>query len=46
MARKQRTGKNPRTGAAIKIPARKVPKFKPGKALKDVVATGKKAKKK
>lgn len=31
------TGRNPRTGAAIKIPARKVAKFKPGKALQDAV---------
>jgi len=35
--RAARQGKNPRTGAAIKIPARKVPKFKPGKSLKDSV---------
>jgi DNA-binding protein HU-beta len=35
--RKQRTGRNPRTNEAIKIPAAKVPKFKPGKALKDAV---------
>ncbi len=32
-----RTGKNPRTGAAIKIAASKVPAFKAGKALKDIV---------
>ncbi|MFI4939003.1 MAG: HU family DNA-binding protein [Burkholderiales bacterium] len=32
-----RTGRNPRTGDAIKIKAAKVPKFKPGKALKDAV---------
>ena len=31
------TGRNPRTGAAIKIPARKVAKFKAGKALQDAV---------
>ena len=31
------TGRNPRTGEAIKIPARKVAKFKPGKALQDSV---------
>ncbi len=31
------TGRNPRTGAAIKIKAAKVPKFKPGKALKDAL---------
>ncbi len=35
--RKERTGKNPQTGATMTIPAKKVPKFKPGKALKDVV---------
>ncbi len=35
--RKARTGRNPRTGAEIRIPASKVPKFKPGKALKDAV---------
>lgn len=32
-----RTGKNPRTGEAIKIKASKVPAFKAGKALKDIV---------
>lgn len=31
------TGRNPRTGAAIKIPARKVAKFKPGKSLQETV---------
>ena len=31
------TGRNPRTGAAIKIPARKQAKFKAGKALQDSV---------
>ena len=35
--RAARTGRNPRTGDAIKIKAAKVPKFKPGKALKDAV---------
>ncbi|MFZ5905891.1 MAG: HU family DNA-binding protein [Nitrospirota bacterium] len=35
--RKARTGRNPQTGAAIKIPARKVPKFSAGKAFKDAV---------
>ena len=33
--RASRAGRNPRTGAAIKIKAAKVPKFRPGKALKD-----------
>ena len=33
--RKATTGRNPQTGAAIKIPASTQPKFKAGKALKD-----------
>ncbi|MES2366411.1 MAG: HU family DNA-binding protein [Pseudomonadota bacterium] len=35
--RAARTGRNPRTGAAIKIKAAKIPKFRAGKALKDAV---------
>jgi DNA-binding protein HU-beta len=35
--RAARTGRNPRTGDAIKIKAAKVPKFRPGKALKDAL---------
>ena len=35
--RAARTGRNPRTGEAIDIPASKVPGFKAGKALKDAV---------
>ena len=35
--RTARQGRNPRTGAAIKIRAAKVPKFRAGKALKDAV---------
>jgi DNA-binding protein HU-beta len=30
-------GRNPRTGAKIKIPAKRLPKFRPGKQLKDAV---------
>ena len=37
MKRKARMGRNPQTGAEIKIPAKTAPKFKPGKALKDAV---------
>ena len=33
--RKARRGRNPITGAAITIPARKVVKFTPGKALRE-----------
>jgi DNA-binding protein HU-beta len=35
--RAARTGRNPRTGAEIKIKAARVPKFRAGKALKDAV---------
>lgn len=35
--RAARVGRNPRTGEAIKIKSAKVPKFKPGKGLKDAV---------
>lgn len=40
--RAARTGRNPQTGAAIKIAAAVVPRFTPGKALKDAVNKGKK----
>ena len=36
-SRDARAGRNPRTGATIKIKAAKVPKFRPGKALKDAL---------
>ena len=36
--RAARTGKNPQTGAEVKIPATTVPAFKAGSALKDAVA--------
>ncbi|MBI2399393.1 MAG: HU family DNA-binding protein [Xanthomonadales bacterium] len=35
--RAARTGRNPRTGATIKIKASKIPAFKAGKALKDAI---------
>jgi DNA-binding protein HU-beta len=35
--RRASTGRNPRTGETIQIPASKQPKFKAGKALKDAV---------
>lgn len=35
--RAPRTGRNPRTGETIQIEGAKVPKFRPGKALKDAV---------
>lgn len=36
--RAARQGRNPRTGAAIKIPATKVPRFRPGKDFKEAVS--------
>ena len=36
--RAARSGKNPRTGEAVEIPASKAPVFKAGKALKDAVS--------
>ncbi len=35
--RKERDGRNPKTGEKIKISAMKVPRFKAGKTLKDAV---------
>ncbi len=37
MKRKARTGRNPQTGRAIQIPAKRVPKFGPGKTLREKV---------
>lgn len=39
--RSARTGRNPRTGKEIKIAAKKVARFKPGKSLSDTVSAGK-----
>jgi integration host factor subunit beta len=38
--RKPRTGRNPKTGAKVEVPAKKIPYFKPSKELKDLVNTG------
>jgi integration host factor subunit beta len=35
--RPPRMGRNPRTGASVPIPERRVPHFKPGKALREAV---------
>jgi DNA-binding protein HU-beta len=35
--RKARTARNPRTGETINVPARRAPKFKPGRELKKQV---------
>ena len=36
-SREAREGRNPRTGESMSIPASRIPKFKAGKALKDLV---------
>lgn len=38
--REARTGRNPRTGAAVKVAAKRVPFFKPGKELRAAVNGG------
>ncbi|HAZ60934.1 MAG TPA: DNA-binding protein HU [Gammaproteobacteria bacterium] len=35
--REARTGRNPKTGEPIELKAARVPKFRPGKALKDAL---------
>lgn len=35
--RKARVGRNPQTGKEIKIPAMKVPKFRPGREFKEAI---------
>ena len=44
--RKAREGKNPQTGEKIKIAAKRVPKFKPGKDFAEQVNSSKKSSKK
>lgn len=38
--RAARMGRNPRTGEPLQIPAKKIPRFRPGKVLKEMVAGG------
>jgi DNA-binding protein HU-beta len=38
-SRQARTGRNPQTGKEINIAEAKVPKFRPGKALKDAISS-------
>ena len=38
--RKPRVGRNPKTGAKVEVPAKKIPFFKPSKELKDLVNEG------
>ena len=35
--RRARIGRNPKTGARVEVPQKKIPFFKPGKALRGVV---------
>lgn len=43
--RKARTGRNPQTGAEIRIAAKKVPKFAPGVQLREAASKGRARKK-
>jgi integration host factor subunit beta len=38
--RQSRVGRNPKTGARVEVPAKRIPYFKPSKELKDVVNAG------
>jgi len=38
--RKPRVGRNPKTGAKVDVPAKRVPYFKPSKELRDLVNPG------
>jgi integration host factor subunit beta len=38
--RQPRTGRNPKTGASVAVPAKRVPFFKPSKELRDLVNPG------
>ena len=38
--RASRSGRNPKTGAGVVVPPRRVPFFKPGKELRDIVNRG------
>ncbi len=38
--RNSRTGRNPKTGDKVNVPAKRVPYFKPSKELRDLVNTG------
>jgi len=35
--RRSRQGRNPKTGARVHVPAKKIPYFKPGKELKELI---------
>jgi integration host factor subunit beta len=41
--RQPRTGRNPKTGEKVEVPAKTIPFFKPSKELKDLVNTGQEA---
>jgi integration host factor subunit beta len=36
-SRKSRTGRNPKTGQKVEVPSKKIPYFKPGKELKELI---------
>jgi len=40
--RRSRVGRNPKTGARVEVPPKKIPYFKPSKELKDLINSGRK----
>ncbi len=38
--RKSRMGRNPKTGAKVEVPSKRIPYFKPGKELKELINPG------
>ena len=38
--RRPRQGRNPKTGDRVEVPEKRIPYFKPGKELKDLINTG------
>ncbi len=38
--RRSRQGRNPKTGVRVEVPAKRIPYFKPGKELKDLINAG------
>lgn len=39
-SRKSRMGRNPKTGAKVEVPSKRIPYFKPGKELKELINPG------
>lgn len=42
-SRKSRLGRNPKTGERVEVPSKRIPYFKPGKELKELINDGRQA---